>query len=35
MMNGQIFLKENLNTSDSQASRDVETIDSDDNPFYN
>jgi hypothetical protein len=35
MMNGQIFIKENLNTSDSQVSRDVVTIDSEDNPFYN
>jgi hypothetical protein len=35
MMNGQIFIKENLNISDSQLSREVETIDSDDNPFYN
>jgi hypothetical protein len=35
MMNGQIFIKENLNTSDSKINRDVVTIDSEDNPFFN
>ena len=35
MMNGQIFVKENLETVSNNSSRDVETIKSKDNPFYN
>ena len=35
MMNGQIFIKENLETTDHSSWRDVTTISSDNNPFYN